>query len=220
MRSTIQPKNSTAMRGDEKPTATQASHLDQLTMVLDEGWLAIHTVSVRHALRLLSTGAARGVVPESNETLDFDSWMELEVAESEAAIRSVRKGVRIPEIIVLTRYRGVQLRTPSFSRRNLMRRDRHQCQYCGINPGTHELSIDHVMPRSRGGRSTWENCVLACRRCNRKKRNRTPGQAGMLLLREPRAPRWSPFVEVPRTHLRPSWERFVDAKVWHNAVAS
>lgn len=220
MGSAIHPKYPTAMRGDEKPTATSASHLDQLTMVLDESWLAIHTVSVRHALRLLSTGAARGVVPESNETLDFDSWMDLEVAETEHAIRSVRKSVRIPEVIVLTRYRGAQLRTPSFSRRNLMRRDRHQCQYCGIKPGTHELSIDHVMPRSRGGRSTWENCVLACRRCNRKKRNRTPHQAGMLLLHEPRAPRWSPFVEVPRTHLRPSWERFVDAKVWQNAVAS
>ena len=207
------------MRGDEKPTETRASHLDQLTMVLDEGWLAIHTVSVRHALRLLATGAARGVVPESNETLDFERWMQLEV-HGDHAIRSVRQSVRVPEIIVLTRYRGVPMRTPSFSRRNLMRRDRHQCQYCGIKPGIHELSIDHVMPRSRGGRSTWENCVLACRRCNRKKRNRTPIQAGMRLLAEPRAPRWSPFVEVPRAHLRPSWERFVDAKVWQNAVAS
>lgn len=208
------------MRSDATPTATHASHLDQLTMVLDEGWLAIHTVSVRHALRLLSTGAARGVVPESSMTLDFDSWMDQDVAPSEDAIQSVRKSVRIPEVIVLTRYRGVPVRTPSFSRRNLIRRDRHQCQYCGLRPGMHELSIDHVMPRSRGGRSTWENCVLACRRCNRKKRNRTPNQAGMMLLREPRAPRWSPFVEVPKTHLRPSWERFVDAKVWQSAIAS
>jgi len=208
------------MRADEKPTATPASYLDQLTMVLDESWLAIHTVSVRHALRLLSTGAARGVVPESSETLDFLSWMDLEVASGDYAIRSVRKSVRVPEVIVLTRYRGVPMRTPSFSRRNLMRRDRHQCQYCGVKPGIHELSIDHVMPRSRGGRSTWENCVLACRRCNRKKRNRTPSQAGMNLMREPRVPRWSPFVEVPKTHLRPSWERFVDAHVWQNAVAS
>jgi len=207
------------MRGDEQPTATRGSHLDQLTMVLDESWLPIHTVSVRHALRLLATGAARGIVPESNETLDFVSWLALEVASGEDGIRSVRQNVRIPEVVVLTRYRGVPLRTPSFSRRNLMRRDRHQCQYCGSRPGIHELSIDHVMPRSRGGRSTWENCVLACRRCNRKKRNRTPVQAGMLLLHEPRAPRWSPFVEVPRTHLRPSWERFVDVKVWQSAIA-
>ncbi len=217
---TNHPKNEPAMRSDATPTATHASSLDQLTMVLDEGWLAIHTVSVRHALRLLSTGAARGVVPESSMTLDFDSWMEQVVDPSENSIQSVRKSVRIPEVIVLTRYRGVPVRTPSFSRRNLIRRDRHQCQYCGTRPGIHELSIDHVMPRSRGGRSTWENCVLACRRCNRKKRNRTPNQAGMLLLREPRAPRWSPFVEVPKTHLRASWERFVDAKVWQSAVAS
>jgi len=220
MRSANVTKNTGVMRADDKPTATPASYLDQLTMVLDESWLAIHTVSVRHALRLLSTGAARGVLPESSETLDFMSWMDLEVASGEYAIRSVRKSVRVPEVIVLTRYRGVPMRTPSFSRRNLMRRDRHQCQYCGVKPGIHELSIDHVMPRSRGGRSTWENCVLACRRCNRKKRNRTPPQAGMNLLREPRVPRWSPFVEVPKTHLRPSWERFVDANVWKNAVAS
>jgi 5-methylcytosine-specific restriction endonuclease McrA len=208
------------MRVEDKPTPQpQASHLDQLTMVLDETWLAIHTISVRHALRLLSTGAARGVLPETCETLDFWAWMDLEVPLGGDGIRSVRKPVRVPEIIVLTRYRGVPMRTPSFSRRNLMRRDRHQCQYCGVKPGVHELSIDHVLPRSRGGRSTWENCVLACRRCNRKKRNRTPQQAGMLLLHEPRAPRWSPFVEVPRSHIRPSWQRFVDANVWHGALA-
>ncbi len=207
------------MRGEDRPTQPTASHLDQLTMVLDESWLAIHTVSVRHALRLLSTGAARGVLLETCQTVDFYSWMEIDVPPGEDAIRAVRKPVRVPEVIVLTRYRGAPMRTPSFSRRNLMRRDRHQCQYCGLRPGIHELSIDHIVPRSRGGRSSWENCVLACRRCNRKKRNRTPQQAGMALLHEPRAPRWSPFVEVPKVHLRASWARFVDATVWQNAVA-
>jgi 5-methylcytosine-specific restriction endonuclease McrA len=188
-------------------------------MVLDESWRAIHTVSVRHALRLLATGAARGVLPETCETLTFPQWIELHVPDSEVGIRTVREPVRVPEIVVLSHYKGMLVRTPSFSRRNLMRRDRFQCQYCGIKPGLPELSIDHVLPRSRGGRSTWENCVLACRRCNRKKRNRTPQQAGMLLLRTPHVPRWSPFVEVPKNHLRPSWERFVDASIWQNAVA-
>lgn len=188
-------------------------------MVLDESWRAIHTVSVRHAMRLLATGAARGVLPETCETLTFHQWVDLEVPEGDDGIRTVRRAVRIPEIVVLSHYKGMPTRTPSFSRRNLMRRDRFTCQYCGLKPGVHELSIDHVVPRSRGGRSTWENCVLACRRCNRKKRNRTPQQANMPILRAPHVPRWSPFVEVPKSSLRPSWERFVDATVWQGAVA-
>jgi 5-methylcytosine-specific restriction endonuclease McrA len=102
-----------------------------------------------------------------------------------------------------------------FSRRNLFRRDHNQCQYCGLRPGTAELSIDHVFPRSRGGKSSWENCVLACMDCNRRKRDRTPEEAGMRMLKRPEKPRWSPVLEVPVGRVRQSWERFVSEAYWN-----
>ena len=82
------------------------------------------------------------------------------------------------------------------TRRNLMLRDQHQCQYCGKRPGPRELNVDHVVPRSRGGRDSWENLVVSCRLCNLKKGRRTPSEAGMALLRAPQRPRWSPTAHL------------------------
>ena len=78
-----------------------------------------------------------------------------------------------------------------------------------------DLSIDHIVPRSRGGRSTWENCVLACVRCNRKKANRMQHEAGLHLHREPKEPRWSPFVSIPIAQRRTSWEQFISHEYWN-----
>ena len=89
--------------------------------------------------------------------------------------------VEIPEVILLSTYGKVPRIEVSFSRKNLYRRDGHACQYCGTHRPSSELSIDHVLPRSRGGRTTWENCVLACVRCNSKKADRTPREVGFLV---------------------------------------
>lgn len=82
--------------------------------------------------------------------------------------------VRVPEVIVLTSYDRLPSNAVTFSRRNIFKRDRFTCQYCGKQPGSEELTIDHVLPRAQGGTSTWENCVLACIECNAKKADRTP----------------------------------------------
>ena len=80
--------------------------------------------------------------------------------------------------------------------------------------GQQELSIDHIVPRSRGGTSTWENCVLACMRCNRRKANRLPHEAGLVLLSDPAKPDWTPTLELPIGRFRRSWERFVSDRYW------
>jgi 5-methylcytosine-specific restriction endonuclease McrA len=190
------------------------SVLAQPALVLNESWAAIHTVTVRHALRLMFTGAAKAVQPETYEVHGFDTWTELAVHPDEPCIRTVRLKIKVPEVIVLVRYNGLPNPAAVFSRRNLFRRDHNQCQYCGSRPGTPELSIDHVMPRSRGGKSTWENCVLACTDCNRRKRDRTPEEAGMRLHKRPEKPRWSPIVEIPFGRVRQSWGRFVSDAYW------
>ncbi len=190
------------------------SVLSQPALVLNESWMAIHTVSVRRALRLVCTGAAKAVLPDSFETHSFETWAELAVHPDEPCIRTVKLRVKVPEVILLTRYDGLPNPAAVFSRRNLFRRDHNTCQYCGRRPGTSELSIDHVLPRSRGGRSSWENCVLACMGCNRKKRDRTPSEAGLKLAKKPEKPKWSPLLEIPVGRTRTSWERFISDRYW------
>ena len=130
-------------------------------------------------------------------------------------VQGVRVKVRVPEVVVLRHFNGFPRRTVAFSRRNLYRRDNFTCQYCGSQPGTELLSIDHVVPRSRGGRSTWENCVLACLDCNKRKASRTLDEAGLVLDRKPFRPAGGPAFEISLGTRRASWERFVSERYWN-----
>ena len=96
----------------------------------------------------------------------------------------------------ITRYERLRRPVIRLSRKNLMLRDGHQCQYCARTPMVRELNIDHVLPRSRGGPDSWENLVTACRVCNLRKGRRTPEEAGMRLLRIPAPPRWSATTQL------------------------
>jgi len=193
-----------------------ASHLlsDQ-TLVLNRSWSAIATTTVREALSMLFTGAARAIEPETYQIHEFDSWASLAPEPDEPCVRTVSLRLRVPEVIVLSTFNGMPRPRATFSRRNLFRRDRNRCQYCGARPGTPELTIDHVHPRSRGGQSSWENCVLACVPCNRRKANRTPEEAQMRLLAAAREPAWSPIMEVPLGSLRQTWRAFVSDTYWN-----
>ncbi len=190
------------------------SILSQPALVLNRSWLAIHTVPIRHALHLMCTGAAKAVQPDTYEVHGFESWADLAVPPDEPCIRSVRLRLKVPEVIVLTRHDGLPVPSAVFNRRNLFRRDHNTCQYCGARPGTSELSIDHVVPRAQGGRSSWRNCALACTECNHRKGGRTPREAGMRLLGRPEKPDWTPFLEIPVGRVRQSWRRFVSERYW------
>ena len=106
-------------------------------------------------------------------------WSRLAPLEGEPFIQAVRFRLRVPEVIALSQYDRVPTSIVAFSRRNLFKRDHYTCQYCGTQPGSEDLTIDHVLPRSLGGLTNWENCVLACVDCNKRKANRSPQQAGM-----------------------------------------
>lgn len=190
------------------------SVLSQPALVLNESWFAINTITVRHALRLLFTGAAKVIKPQTYEVHDFESWADLAVAHDEDCIKAVALRIKVPEVILLTHYNGTPNQTAIFTRRNLFKRDKNTCQYCGAKPGSSELSIDHVVPRSRGGLSTWENCVLACMRCNRRKGNRSPADVGLRLMKKPAKPKWSPVLEIPLGRVKQSWEHFVSERYW------
>ncbi len=194
--------------------------LDQRALVLNRHWVPIGTTSVRDALCLLYREAARAVDPEDYSLHDFDSWASLRVAEEEPCIRSVAFRIRVPEVVLLTRYSSIPHRKVTFSRKNIYRRDRYTCQYCAAKPPLQDLSVDHVVPRSAGGRSSWTNCVLSCLKCNRRKSNRTLAESGMRLLKAPSEPTWTPCITVPLGHRRTSWEHFISHEYWNVELES
>jgi len=187
--------------------------LNQSVLVLNRSWLAIHVCDVRRALTLLALGFAR-VVTEEFETHDFHSWREMSLYARNNYLNTPRFKLLIPEIIVLTNYNSVPPRRVKFSRRNIFERDRYTCQYCDRQPERSELSVDHVVPKSRGGTTTWSNVVLACTECNARKRDHLPEETGMRLRRPPREPPWRPGAGFRLRAGRRSWGRFVDLAYW------
>lgn len=189
--------------------------LDERALVLNRHWLAIDTVSVRRALCMLYMDVARAVAPETFELHDWGSWAALQVEDGQPRIRSVRFEIRVPEIVLLHVFDRVPRKRVIFSRRNLFRRDQFTCQYCGRQPGRDELSIDHINPRSHGGKSTWANCVVACLKCNKRKADRTIPESGLALIRVPQEPTWSPYLSLNLGRRRVSWEKFISEKYWN-----
>ena len=190
------------------------SVLDEPTLVLNRSWVPINTVTVRQALCLVIKGSASIVQPETYEIHPFESWCGVAPVNGDRRIHGVGLVVRAPEVIVLARYNRVPQQRVPFTRRNLYKRDEQCCQYCGLRKPLDELSIDHVVPRSRGGPSSWENCVLACLRCNVRKGDRRLRDAGMSLKRRPWRPKWSPCLGVHRGNRKVSWRRFVSEGDW------
>jgi 5-methylcytosine-specific restriction endonuclease McrA len=103
-----------------------------------------------------------------------------------------------------------------FTRHNVFERDGNTCQYCGVNFSRDSLNLDHIMPRDRGGQTTWENIVCSCIPCNTRKGNRLPHEAGMALIRKPKRPKWRPFVHISvSTNPHDSWKHFLDIAYWN-----
>ena len=174
------------------------SSLSDKVLVLNRAYLPVHITSVRRAICLLYTDAARAV-DEEYRTFTFAAWRALGLSEGNgngrgATIRMVEGAMRAPRVVVLCRYDRLPRRAVRFSRLNVYARDSHSCQYCGRQLARSELNLDHVIPRSLGGASTWDNVVCSCHRCNRIKGGRTPEAAGMLLRRRPFKPAWSPLL--------------------------
>jgi len=196
--------------------------LNSSVLVLNRSYLPVHVTSARRAFTLLYQGIAR-VVNEQYQTFDFEAWSQLAVARDAEAIGTPGGKIRIPRVIVLVAFDRLPKRHVRFSRINLMARDNFQCQYCGRRPHRAELNLDHVVPRSLGGRSTWENVVTSCVDCNRKKGGRTPRQAHVKLLRRPERPRWTPLANLMWSSVRyQEWRPFlsvVDASYWNVELA-
>ena len=145
------------------------SALNRSVLLLNSTFEPIQISSARHALVLVLKGNA---VVE---------------AVSKYTVKTPRLNIPVPDVIRLVRYRRIPRQSRSVSRKGILLRDGYTCQLCGQRLAESDLTIDHVIPKSRGGGFTWENCIASCRPCNTRKDNRTPNEAGMTLLKRPMA---------------------------------
>jgi 5-methylcytosine-specific restriction endonuclease McrA len=185
-------------------------------LVLNRSWIAVNVATVRRALTLVFQDVARIVAPDDYSTYDFEGWIEASrEAKSGRRIQSASLTIAVPEVIVLTTFNGRFSKEVRFSRRNIFERDENCCQYCGRKYDRSDLTLDHVVPRSRGGTSTWTNIVLACVKCNMRKGDRLVHETHMRLLRNPVKPQWATRVGVKLGRVRkPAWERFLEEAYW------
>lgn len=203
------------------------SVLNEHVLMLNRSWVAVDTCPVRSAFCKLFEERAR-FLDEDLVLHDLESWLNLET-KGQRILLSSRIQIRVPEILVLSRDVFPKRKTMQFSRRNLNRRDRMACQYCGEHPGPQGLTIDHIVPKRHGGKSTWKNCVLSCSDCNHKKADKQLEETGMRLLPRPDiqsaypnnpgrwtapyVPLWTPVFKVGKSDVRKSWAHFIPDKV-------
>ena len=192
-------------------------------LVLNRSFMAVQVTNVRRSLTLLFRELAEVVHIEEGRfsAHSIDSWRELSAIEAldrspdQDWIRAVGYELQAPRVIRLPHCDRRPRHGLRFNRRNVFARDANRCQYCGKSFPTSELSLDHVLPKSRGGPTSWENIVCACVACNVRKGGRTPREARMQLVRQPAMPKRSPLMAVKLHNPKyASWKNFVDQAYW------
>ncbi len=184
-----------------------------VVLVLNRNWQAINVRTPADAFCQMATDVVTALDIREDESMIptcWEDWKKLAVRENDFSVGTAHGLIRVPTVVVLSRFSKVPMKRPKFNARNLWERDGGRCQYTGraLRPG--EGNIDHIVPRSRGGATTWENCVLAAREVNSRKANRTPEEAGLTLLRRPESPRELPVTQLLRNvHGIPDWEPFL-----------
>ena len=194
--------------------------LDRQVLVLNRLWQAINVCSVRRAFTLLSAGQAQVVDADEDRnflTHDFESWRDLSEREpEEEMVHTISFKIRVPRVIVLLLFDRMPKKEVKFTRANIFERDKSTCQYCGIHFDRRDLNLDHVIPRDRGGLTSWENIVCSCISCNTRKGNRLAHQVGMRLIKKPERPRWRPFLHITiDSKVHESWRHFIDFAYWN-----
>ncbi len=192
--------------------------LNSAVLVLNRNYQPVHVTSVKRALSLLYLGVAKAIDTQYR-LYEFKDWAELSASAPHDSINTINRRIRVPRVVVLSAYEYLPRGRVRFSRLNIYARDHDTCQYCARTLPRSELNLDHVVPRSQGGKTSWENVVCSCVPCNLRKGGRTPAQAGMKLLKVPMRPRWTPFFRgASRRVTYREWLPFLnlaDASYWN-----
>jgi 5-methylcytosine-specific restriction endonuclease McrA len=187
-----------------------------IVLVLNRNWQAINIRTPQDAFCQMATNVATALDIElGNDTpalrpVTWDEWITLRVRPQDNAVRTARGAIRVPTVIVAVNYARVPKKRPKLTAKNIRERDGDRCQYTGRLLQPDEGSLDHVVPRSRGGKDSWENLVWSAKDVNQRKADRLPHEAGLKLRSVPRAPKELPITEHLRnTHGVAEWELFL-----------
>ena len=185
-----------------------------IVLVLNRNWQAINIRTPADAFCQMATNVATALEIEAEDPtlrtphsefrasnirpVTWDEWITLPVRPQDNVVRTARGAIRVPTVIVAVNYARVPKKRPKLSAKNIRERDGNRCQYTGKLLKPDEGSLDHVLPRSRGGADTWENLVWSSKDVNTRKGNRLPHEAGLKLLSVPRAPKELPVTALIR----------------------
>ena len=189
-------------------------------LVLNRNWQAVNIVGVKRAFGLLWQDHARVINTHSGNfaPLDAAEWIQYsEEAGNRPGrdfIHTVRLRILIPKVLLLRAYDRLPVSEIKFNRENVFIRDNYTCQYTGKRCKAADLTLDHVIPRERGGRTSWENIVTCRRDINSLKANRLPHEAGLTLIRKPSRPKWRPFsAVVAASDVDHAWRQFLPVEL-------
>jgi len=195
--------------------------LNSHVLVLNRSWVSIGTITVKNAVILLMRNSAKILATGTYLTYSWEEWLEEspEIIEAKSYIKTPSLNIPTPEVIILSNYDDIFRTTVKFSTKAVFRRDNFTCAYCGKRKKVEDLSIDHIIPRSRKGGTNWLNCVTSCFVCNNQKGNLTPAEANLKLHFKPRIPKWSPVIHVKSESRPESWKKLVKDEQWEDKEA-
>ena len=175
-------------------------------LVLNRNWQAINVRTPQEAFCMMATNVATGLEIERGDgaraealrPVTWEEWITLPVRKQDESVHTVRGEIRVPTVIVAVNYAKVPKKRPKLCARTIRERDGNRCQYTGRMLHPDEGSLDHIVPRSRGGKDAWENLVWSAKEVNQRKADRLPHEAGLKLLSVPRAPKELPVSALIR----------------------
>ncbi|MFA5599507.1 MAG: HNH endonuclease [Phenylobacterium sp.] len=193
--------------------------INKLVYVLNKTWTPIGVVNIINIITKICNDTASIIDEDSYVVYSWTEWLNkfsflvIDKIPNEMQkydfINSAKLRIRTPKIVLLKHYSKLPLREVKLTRRNLLIRDDYTCQYTGKKLTASSATVDHVLPKSRGGRTVWNNLVICSKDANNKKSNKTPDECGLKLLRKPFKPKYDPFFGVPKKYIE-YWNKFVN----------
>lgn len=184
--------------------------LQKPALVLNKTWTPIRIKSLINVIKTVFKERASIVDGEDYSVYNWEQWIKLPVVDMNNIIMTTSGPIRLPRILILSYYDKIPNYSLRLTRRNLLLRDDHRCQYTGKKLKISELDVDHVIPKSKGGKTRWDNLVTCSIEANRKKSNMTPEEAGLKLLKKPKKPSGNFFCVNSRKDIPDCWSKFID----------
>ena len=184
-------------------------NLHEKVLVLNKNWQAVRVATVQKALTDIYRDVMTAINTDNMEPLTWKEWIQLKINEGDKEIKTIRGSIRVPTVVILSKYDKVHKQSPKLSKNAIAKRDGYKCQVTGEHCPNNG-NVDHLIPISRGGsKRSWKNMVWMRKDINSKKGNKTLKEAGLNLIRQPKAPLHCTAILIDVPHDKPIWKQFL-----------